>query len=108
SLIADGHHVDPLALKLAIAAKPRGKLFFITDAMPAAAGGPPSFMLQGREVRLRNGRLELADGTLAGANLTMAEPLRSCCSLPEINRVEALRMASLYPAAFLRLDARLR
>ena len=104
SLIADGHHVDPLALKVALAAKPTGRLYLISDAMPTAAGGPERFKLQGREVRVKEGRLELANGTLAGSNLTMDEALRYCCSTLEIAREEALRMASLYPARFLGLD----
>jgi N-acetylglucosamine-6-phosphate deacetylase len=107
SIIADGHHVDPIALSLALAAKPQGKMFLITDAMPSAAGGPPAFELQSRPVRLREGRLELADGTLAGSNLTMDEAVRYCCRQLGVKTEEALRMASLYPAAFLKLDHRL-
>lgn len=103
-IIADGHHVKPVALKVALAAKPRGRLFLVTDAMPPAAGGPPRFALQGREVVARNGRLELADGTLAGSILTMDQALRYCVNVLDLDLGEALRMASLYPAAFLRLD----
>jgi N-acetylglucosamine-6-phosphate deacetylase len=107
SIIADGHHVNPVALKVALAAKPKGRLFLVTDAMPTAAGGPRTFTLQGREVRVNDGRLELPDGTLAGSNLTMDEAVRYCCSVLDIAREEALRMASLYPARFLRLDHQL-
>ena len=103
-IIADGHHVDALALKVAVAAKPRGRVFLVTDAMPSAAGGPSSFRLQARPVHLREGRLELADGTLAGSNLTMDEAVRYCCRDLGLSLEEALRMASLYPAAFLKLD----
>ncbi|MDP9137155.1 MAG: N-acetylglucosamine-6-phosphate deacetylase [Pseudomonadota bacterium] len=103
-IIADGHHVDALALKVALAAKPRGKIFLVTDAMPSAAGGAPHFRLQGRPVQLRGGRLELTDGTLAGSHLTMDEAVRFCCRDLGLSLEEALRMASLYPAAFLKLD----
>ena len=57
-IIADGHHVHPLALQVALKTKPKGRLFLVTDAMPPAAGGPPRFSLQGREVIARNGRPE--------------------------------------------------
>jgi N-acetylglucosamine-6-phosphate deacetylase len=103
-IIADGHHVDALALKVAVAAKPRGKIFLVTDAMPSAAGGPSCFRLQARPVHLREGRLELAEGTLAGSNLTMDEAVRYCCRDLGLSLEEALRMASLYPATFLKLD----
>ncbi len=104
SIIADGHHVDALALKVALAAKPCGKLFLVSDAMPSAAGGPSSFRLQNRPVHLKEGRLTLSDGTLAGSNLTMDDAVRYCGRELGLSVEEALRMASLYPAAFLRLD----
>ena len=106
-IIADGHHVHPLALDVALRAKPRGRLFLVTDAMPPAAGGPPRFALQGREVMARNGRLELKEGTLAGSILTMDEAVRFCVTALDLSLAEALRMASLYPAAFLKLDGEL-
>ena len=103
-IIADGHHVHPLVLQVALQVKPRGRLFLVTDAMPPAAGGPPRFALQGREVVARNGRLELNDGTLAGSILTMDEAVRFCVQLLGLDLAEALRMASLYPAHFLKVD----
>ncbi|QIG47652.1 N-acetylglucosamine-6-phosphate deacetylase [Nordella sp. HKS 07] len=103
-IIADGHHVDPLALRVALAAKPRGHIFLVTDAMPPAAGGPARFKLQGREVEVRNGRLALSDGTLAGSVLTMDQALRYCVDILRLDLAEALRMASLYPSAFLGQD----
>ena len=104
SIIADGQHVEPLSLRIALAAKSVGRTFLVTDAMPSAAGGPARFELQSRPVHLRAGRLELADGTLAGSNLTMDEAVRWCCRNLGVSLEEALRMASLYPAAFLKLD----
>lgn len=103
-IIADGRHVDPIALKVAISAKPTGRMFLVSDAMPSAAGGPERFSLQGREVRLEGGRLTLADGTLAGSNLTMDAAVRYCRRELELPLEEALRMASLYPARFLGLE----
>jgi N-acetylglucosamine-6-phosphate deacetylase len=103
-IIADGHHVDPLALQVAIAAKPRGHIFLVTDAMPPAAGGLGYFALQGRMVVARNGRLELLDGTLAGSIITMDDAVRYCVNVLKLDLAEALRMASLYPAAFLGKD----
>lgn len=103
-IIADGHHVHPLVLKLTLKMKPSGSLFLVTDAMPPAAGGPPRFALQGREVIARNGRLELKDGTLAGSILTMDEAVRFCVAILGLDLAEALRMAALYPARFLKVD----
>jgi N-acetylglucosamine-6-phosphate deacetylase len=106
-IIADGHHVHPLALQVTLRTKPKGRLFLVTDAMPPAAGGPARFELQGREVIARNGRLELDQGTLAGSILTMDEAVRFCVTVLGLDLAEALRMASRYPAAFLRMDREL-
>jgi N-acetylglucosamine-6-phosphate deacetylase len=103
-LIADGLHVHDAAMKVAIAAKSKGRIMLITDAMPSAAGGPDNFELQGRMVRREQGRLVLDDGTLAGSNLTMDEAVRYCVNNLGIKLEEALCMASLNPATFIRSD----
>ena len=76
-IIADGHHVHPASLRIAFAAKPHDRIMLITDAMPPAADGPDSFLLQGRRVARVDGCLRLGDGTIAGSVLTMDEALRS-------------------------------
>jgi N-acetylglucosamine-6-phosphate deacetylase len=103
-LICDGHHVHDAAMRVVFAARPDTRIMLITDAMPAAAGGPLTFKLQGREVTNVDGRLQLQDGTLAGSNLTMADAVRYCVMRLGISLESALRMASLTPAAFLRRE----
>ena len=101
-IIADGHHVHPANLRLAFAAKRRDRFMLISDAMPPAAGGAPEFDLAGRQVVTRNGRLELADGTLAGSALTMDEAVRHVVEVVGLPLADALIMASRAPAEFLR------
>ena len=104
-IIADGHHVDPAALRVALRAKRGpGRLFLISDAMPPVGVPGDSFTLSGRHVTRRAGKLLLDDGTLAGADLTMDGALRFAVATLDVSLGEALRMASLYPAEFLRLD----
>ena len=103
-IIADGHHVHEAALRVAFAAKPASRMMLITDAMPTAAGGPDRFELQGRTVTRSNERLSLADGTLAGSDLTMDAAVRHCIERLGMAQSDALRMASLTPATFLRCD----
>lgn len=104
SVIADGHHVSATSLKAALAAKGADRVMLISDAMPSAAGGPSNFKLQGRPVTLANGRLQLADGTLAGSNLTMDAALRHCVREIGVPLEAALQMASRTPADFLGLS----
>ena len=103
-IIADGHHVHDGALKVALAATPKSRMMLISDAMATAAGGPDRFELQGRTVWRKDGRLQLDDGTLAGSNLTMDEAVRYCVAHLGVGLEDALRMASLNPASFLRRD----
>jgi N-acetylglucosamine-6-phosphate deacetylase len=103
-IIADGHHVHPASLRIAFAAKPHDRFMLITDAMPPAADGPDSFLLQDRRVARIDGCLRLGDGTIAGSVLTMDEALRFCVRTVGVPLAHALAMASRTPAAFLRRD----
>ncbi len=104
-IIADGIHVHPTALRLALAAKRGpGRLFLVTDAMPPSAGGGDSFALNGRTAVRSGQALVLADGTLAGSDLTMDKAVRFAVRELGVDLSEALRMASLYPAEFLGLS----
>ncbi|EJL53991.1 N-acetylglucosamine-6-phosphate deacetylase [Rhizobium sp. CF122] len=108
-IIADGHHVDQKALRTALRAKRgEGKLFFVTDAMSLVGSEQVSFTLNGRTVRRERGgfcsKLVLSDGTLAGSDVDMASTIRYGVTYLELPLAEALRMATLYPARFLRLE----
>lgn len=107
-IIADGHHVDPLALRVALRAKRGpGRLFFVTDAMSLVGQQRDHFSLNGRTIWRKQGgycsRLALEDGTLAGSDLDMASAVRFGVAYLDLSLAEALRMASAYPADFLRL-----
>lgn len=105
-VIADGVHVHPALLRLALAAKPPGRLFLVTDAMPPVGTDATSFELYGRSIHRRDGRLETADGILAGADIDMIGAVRNAVTLLGVPLEEALRMASLHPATFLGVDDR--
>jgi N-acetylglucosamine-6-phosphate deacetylase len=105
-IILDGIHVHPAVLRLALAAKPRGKLLLVTDAMTPLGTDASSFTLYGETIHRRDGRLVTEDGRLAGADLDMAAAVRNAVSLLGLDREEALRMASLYPAEFIGMGDR--
>lgn len=104
-VIVDGHHVDPASLRVALKAKPRGKLFLVTDAMPPVGAADPRFVLNGETITARDGICQTATGTLAGSALSMIEALRNAIDMLHLPLDEAARMASTYPAQFLKLDA---
>jgi N-acetylglucosamine-6-phosphate deacetylase len=98
-LIADGVHVHPVTIATALRAKRApGRLFLVSDAVATAGSDITSFNMAGRRVTRANGRLTLEDGTLAGADTTMAASLRFLHRVVGVDLGEALRMASVYPA----------
>ena len=98
-LIADGFHVDPVSIGVALRAKRGpGRIFLVTDAMSTIGTDLTGFTLNGRRIFRKDGRLTLADGTLAGADIDMSACMRFMHREVGLDLEEALRMASLYPA----------
>jgi N-acetylglucosamine-6-phosphate deacetylase len=103
-LIVDGHHVSDAALRIAIAAKGTAGMMLVTDAMSVTGTDLESFELHGRTIYRKDGKLTTADGTLAGSDLDMASAVRNSVTRLGLGLPDVLRMASLNPATFLRLD----
>lgn len=104
-LIADGIHVDPATIAIALRAKSGpGKIFLVTDAMSPMGTDMTGFSLNGRDIIRAEGALRLADGTLAGADLTMIDAVSYMHATIGLDLDEVLRMASLYPAQAIGLD----
>jgi len=105
-LIADGIHVEAASIGIALRAKRGpGRIFLVTDAMSPTGTDATEFDLTGRIVYRRNGALRLADGTLAGADLTMIDAVTFVHRTLGLPLEEALRMASLYPAQAIGVSA---
>ena len=93
SIVCDGVHVDFASVR--ISKKIMGeRLFFITDAVTEVQYGEYTHLFKGD-------RYTLPDGTLSGSSLTMLRCVTNGVEKAGIPLPEALRMASLYPAAVL-------
>jgi N-acetylglucosamine-6-phosphate deacetylase len=103
-LIADGIHVHPAALRIALAASPSAAVL-VSDAMAPAGTDATQFALDGRTVHRRNGRLELSDGTLAGADLTLARAVANVARWHFSGIEQVAPMALDAPARVLGLPA---
>ena len=89
SIIADGHHVDFAAIR--IAKKMMGeRLFYITDAVTENQSGLYPHKLEGD-------KYVVANGTLSGSALTMLKSVKNGIAHAGISIEESCRMASLYP-----------
>ena len=101
-LIADGIHVAPETIRVAMASSDR--LFLVSDAMAAAGSDLAEFTLNNRRILRRDGSLRLEDGTLAGADLTLPQAVRVMVGLGTPVAI-ALAMATSRPADCLRRGA---
>jgi N-acetylglucosamine-6-phosphate deacetylase len=108
--ILDGVHVEPIAVKMAMACKKNGpgKVCLITDSNVGAGLEPGRFNFGD------SGEIEFAykgsparktkDQTLAGSGLTMDQAVRNAISFLDIGLHEAVTMASLNPASVISAD----
>ena len=106
-IIVDGHHVHPAAIRLALRTKAPGKLLLVSDAMSTVGGKQDSFVIYGERIAQREGRLVNAEGNLAGSAIALIDAVRIGHEQVGIELGECLRMASLYPAQFLKLEHQL-
>ncbi|GAA3981558.1 N-acetylglucosamine-6-phosphate deacetylase [Mucilaginibacter dorajii] len=90
SIVADGNHVDWPMIRLA-KRELGDKLFLITDAVTSTTEGAYHHRLVGD-------KYVMPDGTLSGSSLTMLKAVENCVKQVGIDLVEAINMASLYPA----------
>ena len=105
-VIVDGRHVDPTTLKIALRTRPLDRFMLVTDAMPTVGMTDKRFVLQGREIVVRDGVCVDENGTLAGSDLDMAGAVRNAVSMLDLPLADAVMMASAAPAAFLGLGQR--
>jgi N-acetylglucosamine-6-phosphate deacetylase len=103
-LIADGIHVAPEVMRIALAARPEG-VFLVSDAMCVAGTDLTEFTLGGRRILRQAGRLTLEDGTLAGADLSLPQALRVMVQRVGVPAERALAMATSVPARLIGAQA---
>jgi N-acetylglucosamine-6-phosphate deacetylase len=102
-IIVDGHHTDPVVLRIALRCKPHDRFMLVTDAMPSVGTANGSFVLEGRRIIVKGYACLDEDGRLAGSNIDMASSVRNAVSMLDLPLEAAVRMASEWPANFLGL-----
>jgi N-acetylglucosamine-6-phosphate deacetylase len=104
-IIADGRHVHPETLKLALRCKRFDHFMLVTDGLANVGTSKQSFDLLGHTIRIENGVYVDQDGTLAGSALDMAQAVRNARDILNVGLTEAVTMASAAPARFLGLES---
>ncbi|MTH64185.1 N-acetylglucosamine-6-phosphate deacetylase [Paracoccus shanxieyensis] len=102
-MIADGIHVAPEMLALAMAARPvEERCFLISDAMPSV-GGAAQFSLYGMQIRVQDGALVNPQGALAGAHVDLLESMRRLMAMTGTPLARAIAMVTDLPRRAMRL-----
>ena len=102
-IIADGVHVRPEMIDLAVRVKGEEKLVLITDSMRAKCLKNGRYDLGGQDVFVRDGKAVLEDGTLAGSILKMKDSIQNIIRFTKLSLFQAVRMASTNPAKELKV-----
>jgi len=100
-LILDGHHVHPSTAKLAYKVKAAHKMMLVTDSMSTIGSEQTHLQFDGHQISLTGDKLTSNTGQLAGSALNMITAVNNAVKMLNIPFIDALKMASLYPAQFL-------
>jgi len=102
-LIADGVHVDEIAMKVLLQAKGARGVVLISDGTSATGMPDGKYMLGGLEVTVSGGVCRNSEGKLAGSTLTLDRALRNIVQLG-IPFADAVGMLTLNPATLLGIE----
>ncbi|MCG3866179.1 MULTISPECIES: N-acetylglucosamine-6-phosphate deacetylase [unclassified Photobacterium] len=102
-IIVDGIHSSFPSVRIAHEIM-GDKLFMVTDAVAPAGTDMTEFDMAGLKAYVKDGKCFYADGTIAGAAITMIQGLNNLINHVGLSREEALRMATLYPAKAVKIE----
>jgi N-acetylglucosamine-6-phosphate deacetylase len=105
-MIADLQHLHPAVLDILYRLKGADGLILISDGMRAVGMPEGAFEIGGQTAVVRQGKVSLADGTLAGSASALLDGVKALIYKVGIPIPEAVRMASLGPARLLGLNLR--
>ena len=103
-LIADGVHIHPAVLEMALRLTGPDRVILVSDGTRAVGMPDGEYELGGHQVRLSRGKMTLPDGTIAGGASSLLEGVRFMTGTVGRPLHESVRMASLHPARLLGLD----
>jgi len=101
-IIVDGVHCDYAAVRIAHRAK-KGKLFLVSDAS-FVKHPMDTFEIDEFKIFFKDGKYLTESGNLAGSAISMLDSVQNSFLHANIELAETLKMASVYPAQFLKVD----
>lgn len=103
-LIADGVHVHPAVLEMAVRLKGVERVVLVSDGTRAVGMPDGEYDLGGQQVRLSRGKMTLPNGTIAGSAQPLLAGIRFMTEVVGRPLHEAVRMATLNPATLLGIE----
>ena len=103
-LIADGVHVHPAVLEMAVRLKGVNRVVLVSDGTRAVGMPDGEYDLGGQQVRLSKGKMTLPDGTIAGSAQPLLAGIRFMTEVVGRPLHEAVQMATLNPAKLLGIE----
>ncbi|MFN7034884.1 MAG: N-acetylglucosamine-6-phosphate deacetylase [Bellilinea sp.] len=97
-LIADNVHVHPFAQRILYQLRGCEGIVLVSDSTRVTGLPDGQYILDNRPVQVKQGKVSLLDGTLAGSCLTLDKALWNFASAADIPLQKAVLSASLYPA----------
>ena len=105
-IIADGVHIHPAMLRMAIQRLSGDRLVLITDGIQAMGLPDGRYRYNGLDYESNDGTARYLDGTLIGTSLGMSELIARCIGKGVCTLEQAIRGASYNPARVLGLQER--
>ena len=105
-IIYDRIHLHDAAAEIALKMKTKERLILVSDSMRAAGLNDGIYELGGQNVTVSGGAARLKDGSLAGSTLNLRTAVFNMIKYLDVPICDAVRMASLTPAAAINLDSK--
>jgi N-acetylglucosamine-6-phosphate deacetylase len=105
-LIADGFHVHPAALKMAVRLKGTESTALVSDSIAPAGMSDEEYDFGGLKMSIKKGRSLLESGRLAGSTIRLCDAVRNMVELAGFPLTEAVEMATSTPARIAGVDDR--
>ncbi len=97
-LIADNVHVHPVAQRILYQLRGCEGIVLVSDSTRVTGLPDGQYILDNRPVQVKQGKVSLLDGTLAGSGLTLDQALFNFTDAVGIPLEKSILSASLYPA----------
>ena len=102
-IIADGIHVHPKIIELAVKTKGAERVTLISDSVAPTGLGDGRFEIWGEKISVVNGQTKNERGSIAGSVITLRDAAQNLLALG-FSAGEVSKMASLNPARLLQIE----